>query len=516
MASPADVDGLLAALAAPGADADAAEAHLADLRRLVLSDGADRNRLAKAPNAFQTLAAVLGAHPASPAVQARGIQVLSVALQDAEVAGPAAASGIVPPVAAAMAAFPAEQEVQSFGVAVLHNLAVAGKVPAAEVATTEGALAALVKALETLPENTAIQTQGCKALSIMSEESEMIQATIRDVGAIQAVLHTMDMFENSAPLQQTGIEFLRNMSRKSDKAQLLIGELSGIEAICKAMSIFGSEEGLLTAGCAAFRFLAFNRDNRTKIGDAGGITAIVEALKTLQSVPQRVESVFKAMNNATYDNIGNKTAAGRCGGIQVVIEVMERYRNLPELQEDGCRLLRNLADGVELNRRIIADVGGINAVLFAMTTHPNHVGISEHGCATLLTLCKNDALLQYIRAADVTRLVESRMDLHRDNLEVQKYGTELLETLNNTKKKNGLLGSQSRSQARSRSRAGASRSRGPGASSAKANQAFGLSRSGKIDDRSRSGRLKQKGGLFSRRDAAAGDDKKRFGLFGKK
>mmetsp|Transcript_2601 Transcript_2601/g.4569 ORF Transcript_2601/g.4569 Transcript_2601/m.4569 type:complete len:504 (-) Transcript_2601:1343-2854(-) len=475
-------------------DADKEMEYIGGLRRI--SQNADVRADAVDAGGIECVTQVLQFHSMNATLQAVGIEFLSNVAQLGE---PAIARMLQAKtfltVISSMGRLSSDVNVQTWSCVLFKHSASLSPL-ACDVLVQNGGVDALCAAMNAFTGHSNIQSQCCECLLPLSASGVDAQNRIRSASGIPTILQTMQAYASSPALQEAVIKILTNLSKKNETNQQVIGDEGGVELILSSMRENESHQGVLLAGCQAFRFLGFSRENRTRIGDADGIQVLVDSMRHLQNSPGAMDHVLKALNNSTFDNIPNKTAAGRCGGIQVTVELMDANRSLAEMQEDGCRLLRNLAEGVDLNRRIISDVGGINTILFAMTTHPNHMGISEHGSAALLILAKSDMLLSNVKADDVSRLLESRLELHRENLEFQRYAKELLEILDDdTRVRNrSRTGSRAgRASSRTASRLGASSRTEEFSSNALRNR----SRSKTLRSKSRDESGAKKKGIFS-------------------
>ncbi|KAA8494707.1 Protein aardvark [Porphyridium purpureum] len=405
--------------------------------------------------AIGCLATALQSHAMVPPVQKRGLEIAAnLAQLDTPTKVKLVDAGIIALVANAMSSNLQDQALQAVGTLLLSLLAALKKKDVCIKIVQDGGIESLCRAMDTYTGNSSIQSQGCDVLFLVTSalDDKAVQDRVRSARGIPVIIQDIAAYEQSPGFLQIAIQILASLARKNTANQEEISELNGIEVILNAMRNQMTHEGVLLAGCQALRFLGFSRENRTRIGDADGVEMVVTAIKQLQTNPAALLVVLKSLNNVTFDNLQNKSAAGRCGAIQLTVEIMDLNRNSGELQEDGCRLLRNLAEGVELNQRIMVDVGGLSSVLFAMTTHPNYLGICEHSCAALLVLAKNDMLLSNVNVADVRRLVESRLEMHRENIEFQRYAKELLELLDDNAASIQRNRTRSRSMSRSRSK----------------------------------------------------------------
>jgi hypothetical protein len=118
------------------------------------------------------------------------------------------------------------------------------------------------------------------------------------------------------------------------------GDYAGVVALMRAGA--GDVE-VQRAGCSALWILAAgNAGNRVAIAEAGGVQAVVGAMKLHQGIAAVQEMGCGALMNLAL-NAGNRMAIGEAGGVQVVIDAMKIHEGIAEIQRWGCRALMNLA-----------------------------------------------------------------------------------------------------------------------------------------------------------------------------
>jgi len=80
------------------------------------------------------------------------------------------------------------------------------------------------------------------------------------------------------------------------------------------------------------------------------------------------------------DNLDNKVAVAKAGGIKAVITAMRNHASHAGVQHYGCRALTSIAYKNWDNKVAVAKAGGIEAIITAMRNHASHAGVQHWGC----------------------------------------------------------------------------------------------------------------------------------------
>ena len=104
----------------------------------------------------------------------------------------------------------------------------------------------------------------------------------------------------------------------------------------------------------------------------------------------------------------------RAGGIGAVVEAMRQHAEHAGVQEQACFALRNLTYDNAQNRVEVARAGGIRAVLEAMRQHAGHAGVQQWACVALYNVaCKNADNKGAMRQLGVRALAQRAYDTHK-------------------------------------------------------------------------------------------------------
>jgi hypothetical protein len=124
--------------------------------------------------------------------------------------------------------------------------------------------------------------------------------------------------------------------------QVRIAEAGGIEAVLSAMKAHTTSVLAQQHACAALRSLAVNAGNKVLIAEAGGIEAVVSAMKAHKTIGLVQQYACAALQHGKYE----------------VNRAMEAHQASGLVQKDACAVLSNLAvnDGSESRQRAVWSV----------------------------------------------------------------------------------------------------------------------------------------------------------------
>lgn len=398
------------------------------LRNLTQTEISRKNIVAS--NGLETMISVMNGNRKSPRVLSHSALVLSnLAFGSNEIKESIGTLGGLSAIAKAMTDHHDDQGMQARGSLALRNLLYECE-RNHNIAGETGVIAALILAIKTFVSDREVVHQSCVALSNVSSISEQNRLKIAADQGSTILVDLMKKYPNSLTVHDDCISIIRNIAVGNGDAQSEVGAAGGIKYICQAIDKFSGEAKFVTKAYACLRYLCFLQQNRELVRESRGIESIINTLKISNNEVGAVENALLAVGNATFDHDENKETVGRCGGIVVLLESVQKHRLNANIQEHGCRVLRNLADGCELNRKLQAEHGGINTAIFAMMGYPEIASIQEQGCAMLLNISQSDATKEPMMKADVPRLAEKAISLHRKHRGVQLQAGCLLDRLN--------------------------------------------------------------------------------------
>lgn len=350
------------------------------------------------------------------------------------------------------------ENVQTWGCLALRNFTNHSGSRRQDASIATEAIDVLLFAMEEYPRSSLIQQNCMIALMNIATASAYGIDKIRENGGIQTLVGAMHGNVRSTKLSEIALCLIR-LLMEDKKNQKLFGQTRGIEAITAIMNEHHEDIGIIVKGCATFRNLAFQRENREMLGKLGSLQAIVSSLSLSSEKGVDSESMgyfLKALSNATYDSIPNKTLAGRLGAVDATLKIMSdnKFRDDEQVIVDGCRALRNLVDGVAHNHRSLIRNKGIGIVLDAIRLHGFHsAGVAEHGLAVFVNMSSNRTFISQLseESGDIPTIAQHMHGAHTQNEQVQKQAADLLNLVGSrssgrlTKQLSGLRNSRLKS-----------------------------------------------------------------------
>lgn len=344
-------------------------------------------------------------------------------------------------VVAALSKHKTEENVQAWGCLAIRNFTNYSGPRTHDATFSSNAVSVLLCALEEYPQSFMVQQNGLIALVNIASASTYGLERIRDEGGVVRVIECMSNNRRSEKLSEVAL-CLSRLLVEDKRAQIIFGQHKGIEAITSVMDEYSTHVGIAVKGCATFRNLAFQRENRDLLGKCGSLRSIVNALNipfsAAEGVAADVDAVsyfLKALSNVTFDSITNKIQAGRLGSVDAILKLLQkgRFGDNERIVVDAFRALRNLVDGypsVSQNHRLLLRNKGVAAVRDALQTHgQDSAGVAEHGIAIFVNMSCNRAFANQISngSGDVIRIVDVVGQSHAQNELVQRQASALLQ-----------------------------------------------------------------------------------------
>lgn len=340
----------------------------------------------------------------------------------------------LPVIVAALSVHKSVEHVQAWGCFAIRNLTNGIMDDEHEASVAAGAVEVLVNALEMYPKSTVVQEQSLIALTNIANASSLAMERMRAVGGLQSLIACLQNNSRSAALSEIALSCTMIMVA-DDTNQKIFGSDGGIEAITTILDEHRGHTGIAVKGCAAFRQLAFQKENRDLLGRCGGIRAIITAMMDTAAASAETAAVLlKALSNSTFDAMANKTLAGRLGGIEATLKLMslEAFQGDATVIEDACRVLRNLTDGVFSNHRLLIKNRGISIVLDATRSHGrSSAGVAEHGVAIFVNLTTNRSVVAQVHegSGDIVAVAKRLRMAHPEDVNIGKQVDDLLSIL---------------------------------------------------------------------------------------
>ena len=141
----------------------------------------------------------------------------------------------------------------------------------------------------------------------------------------------MPFTQESEAIQEQGCAALRALT-VNDNNKVKVAESHGISAIISAMDHHMTTAVVQEQGCAALRNLAVNADNKVRVAEAGGIAAILNAMRAHPAVATVQHQGCWALKDLSV-NDNNKVKIGDAGGVAVLLAAMKQPKASALVQE---------------------------------------------------------------------------------------------------------------------------------------------------------------------------------------
>lgn len=293
--------------------------------------------------------------------------------------------GVIVVVIDCMVEHESNEVIQQLGCAILALLASTENLQVnLSIAETDG-IDMIVSALAGFTENLVIQTDACRALSHLSidHESRML---ISSQGGLILLVNAMNRFRDEVDLLEAACSALLNLS--SDAEEQVLSGSSVVETVVSTMRHQVNSPRLQEKCLGVLQNISMRSKNaKQEIANAGGIGAVIFAIKEFMGSPSVLERSFTTMWSLAVLE-GNQRRIALEGGISLVVNGMMANIEYEKVQKQACGCLCTLSTDSE-NKTLIRDLGGVDAIVYAMWAHYSADALLIEACRALSSLAVN-------------------------------------------------------------------------------------------------------------------------------
>ena len=173
--------------------------------------------------------------------------------------------------------------------------------------------------------------------------------------------------------------------------------------VVKAMHIYMEEIDVQEKACVALGSLVLDVEHRARVARAGGIDAVVAAMREHPGSEALQERACCALAHLSDGDPRGCAAIARAGGLVAVAEAMRAFGSVAALQRWACAVFAHTLDaaedaaGAQLGlepveaggRQAIVDAGGVGLLLTALKTLPKDGAVQRECCAALAALAQH-------------------------------------------------------------------------------------------------------------------------------
>eukprot|EP01114_Cavostelium_apophysatum_P006254 TRINITY_DN174_c0_g2_i1.p1 TRINITY_DN174_c0_g2~~TRINITY_DN174_c0_g2_i1.p1 ORF type:complete len:488 (-),score=82.15 TRINITY_DN174_c0_g2_i1:790-2253(-) len=247
-------------------------------------------------------------------------------------------------------------------------------------AAEAGAIEATLELMKLHCKNRKVAAAGTALLGNIGSHNDARQKAA-DCGAVKAVCVAFREFPRSEHLAKEAMRFLINIATESTLSRIM--KDGGVKAVVKAMRAYPQIRAVQNNGAKVLYLFGLVPEHRPKIGEAGGILALVLGTKEFPTDKELQENLITAIQALLLDHPTNKELLVKAGGIEAVLTTMRRFSNYQEILAVCCLIFGSLGRIPEL-REEVRNTTALEEILAAMTAHPHYRPLQENGCYTLV------------------------------------------------------------------------------------------------------------------------------------
>ncbi|XP_078394389.1 armadillo repeat-containing protein 3 isoform X5 [Cetorhinus maximus] len=174
--------------------------------------------------------------------------------------------------------------------------------------------------------NDAIKVAACEAVSVMSEDEASKEAFRTEEGVAHVVaLLTSDNME----MKEAAALALANLTTANSSNASAVFEAEGVELLVKLLTAPG--DGIVVNAAATITNLALQEPIRASIQNCGAMTAIVEPLKSSNTLVQSKAALVVA---SLACDANGRTELRNAGGLEPLVELL--HSNNDEVRRNAC------------------------------------------------------------------------------------------------------------------------------------------------------------------------------------
>lgn len=166
-----------------------------------------------------------------------------------------------------------------------------------------------------------------------------------------------------------------------------------IPLIVDTLKQHGKDPKVVDRALTALRRLTVDAACRARIGQCGGIHAIVDAMRC-HSLRVRIQTqACLALANLAFRCQQNKDAFLECDGLPVVVAALSIHKAVEHVQAWGCFAIRNLTNGVsEIDDGAPLGLGAVEVLVNALELYPQSTVVQEQSLIALANIANGSAL----------------------------------------------------------------------------------------------------------------------------
>ena len=151
----------------------------------------------------------------------------------------------------------------------------------------------------------------------------------------------------------------------------------------KLFGVFASTTTTTTPAPRSSVPVGVDDDNIRRAVAAGGVEAVVEALRAHSADAVKQEQNCWTLGNLCCLDDENRRRFGAVGGVEVAVEALKAHRDNADVQGSAFGAVWCLCMDNDDNVSRAKELGAVGLVEAALRNHPNQVMVQEHGRSAL-------------------------------------------------------------------------------------------------------------------------------------
>jgi len=342
----------------------------------------------------------------------------------------AAAGQYIDRVVKAMLAFPRDVLLAEESCGTIWNLCALPENQ--QIAASCGAVACVVRAINTHSESPVVQDEGCGAILAMATKNLGNQAAVADEGGLLAVLNALRAHPDNAQVQQSGCAALAALMEEAALNQSQFVELRGVPVVVTAMTNHPDIESIQEHGCTALVNASSTEAAQVQLVSQGALEVVMAALqKHSTSLPVTSRAMATIWHLAIASE--NRQKIAELGMLSIVMEMMTTHTGSTVIAEHGASVLRNIS--VDLaGQALVTDQGGIETVVGTIKAHTSSTGVQQQCLGAARAMAYNNTpsctrLFEQDGGVTFLGQLKEIMDMHTECAGVQERGLAFLWSL---------------------------------------------------------------------------------------
>mmetsp|Transcript_16570 Transcript_16570/g.33925 ORF Transcript_16570/g.33925 Transcript_16570/m.33925 type:complete len:542 (-) Transcript_16570:1124-2749(-) len=257
--------------------------------------------------------------------------------------------------------------------------------------------------------------------------NECVRSEVLASGGLRLLLSTLAQEDIPPALALQGLITLRVMLSKSMDACEEAGDRRAVETIVGLMRIHKMSVEIMNECCLLMMDLSTSQENRFRIGEHGGIDAILLGTEVHKHYPLFVCNALASLRRVIIESAQNQGLAGSKGTVELTVCIMRLYQDNSDIQEVSCGVFREMTGWISRAGNATLRSELIEAVLRALQFHLPSRGVQENACATLVDLIQLG--VGGVAESRAEMLVDRCLDEYSEDPVVRTLGLKLMNSI---------------------------------------------------------------------------------------